>query len=178
MEWEEGAGARISDDEYASSDDLPYQFDPRVSTSSSHSQHPRPHQHQHQHSMAMANSPGRPALYGAFAGYASAPYTRAETQDPIIERLQMEMAGLRRQSTDAVNASLRMSSQLAEAQADTARARAALKVAENRLEDEVRRRREAEHIAEDEARLRLAAEDALRAYQLQRRPPGYSSSRP
>ncbi|KZT72879.1 hypothetical protein DAEQUDRAFT_722506 [Daedalea quercina L-15889] len=101
-----------------------------------------------------------------------------EAGDPLIERLKMEMAGLRRQSTDAVNASLRLSAQLTEAQTDTTRARATVKVLEQRLDEEVRRRREAEHIAEDEARLRLAAEDALRAYQLQRRPPGYTSTRP
>ncbi|CCM03752.1 uncharacterized protein FIBRA_05898 [Fibroporia radiculosa] len=162
MEWDE-EGGRMSDEDYVSSDEMPYKFDPRASTSSTHS---------------LTSPPNRPVLYGAFSGYASAGYRGAESQDPVAERLKMEMAGLRRQSTDAVNASLRMSSQLADAQADAARMRAALKVAESRLDEEMRRRREAEHIAEDEARLRLAAEDALRAYQLQRRPPGYTSSRP
>ncbi|PCH34215.1 hypothetical protein WOLCODRAFT_160695 [Wolfiporia cocos MD-104 SS10] len=163
MEWDESG--RMSDDDYASSDDLPYQYDPRGSNSSALSSHPAPPSAQG----------SRPVLYGAFSGYASAGYRSAENQESIIERLKLEMTGLRRQSTDAVTASLRMSSQLAEAQAEAARARAALKVTENRLEEEIRRRREAEHVAEDEARLRLAAEEALRAYQLQRRPPGYTS---
>lgn len=243
MEWEDD-GARMSD--YDSTDDTPYQYDPRPKPSSSTS---HPHS---SHSLPSLSS--RSALYGAFSSYASNPTQRSpETQpykgpepppppgykgsdshsyrgpdsqpyrssegqsyrppegqayrgpdgqlyragdsqaykspdgqgfrsseagDPLIDRLKMEMAGLRRQSTDAVNASLRLSAQLTEAQADVSRARSTIKVLESRLDEEVRRRREAEHVAEDEARLRLAAEDALRAYQLQRRPPGYTSARP
>lgn len=185
MDWDDEVGHRMSDDEYPSAEETPYKFDPRASSSSS--SHPHPHSHPHSHLLshppphphAVQGQPSaRPALYGAFSGYANGSYRSPENQDPVIERLKMEMAGLRRQSTDAVNASLRMSSQLSDAQAEAAKARAALKVTESRLEEEIRRRREAEHIAEDEARLRLAAEDALRAYQLQRRPPGYSTSRP
>ncbi|KZT08670.1 uncharacterized protein LAESUDRAFT_723570 [Laetiporus sulphureus 93-53] len=159
MDWDDD-GARAS--EYDSTEDMPYQYKPRASSSSSHT---------------LSSQPSRPALYGAFSGHSNSGYRTPDTQDPIIERLKMEMAGLRRQSTDAVNASLRMSSQLSDAQAEASRARASLKVAESRMDEEIRRRREAEHVAEEEARLRLAAEDALRAYQLQRRPPGYSSSR-
>ncbi|KAI0937017.1 hypothetical protein AcW1_001096 [Taiwanofungus camphoratus] len=155
-EWEEEAeaeGTHISDDDYESEDDLHYRY-PRVPSSSS---------------STVACPPNRSVLYGAFSSYGI-----IETKDAVIERLKMEMAGLRRQSTDAV---ARLSNDLVEARADAQGIRVALRILESRLEEETRRRREAEHIAEEEARLRLAAEEALRAYQLQRRPPGYSSSR-
>jgi len=76
----------------------------------------------------------------------------------IIDHLKIEMAGLRRQSAEA---SLRMSDQLAEAQAAASRARAALKAAERMLEDEARKRRDAEREADEEARRRRAAEEKL-----------------
>ncbi|KAH9837247.1 uncharacterized protein C8Q71DRAFT_796630 [Rhodofomes roseus] len=164
MEWEE-EGTRMSD--YDSAEDTPYQYDPRQKPSTSSSHPP--------HSLSSLYRGGDGQAYKSPEGQT---FRSSEAGDPLIERLKMEMAGLRRQSTDAVNASLRLSAQLSESQADTSRARSTVKVLENRLEEEIRRRRDAEHIAEDEARLRLAAEDALRAYQLQRRPPGYTSSRP
>lgn len=91
-----------------------------------------------------------------------------EGSDNIIDRLQIEMAGLRRQSADAVSVSLRMSDQLAQAQAEASRAKASLRTAESMLEDESRKRQEAERTADDEAKMRRAAEESLMALQTQR----------
>lgn len=77
----------------------------------------------------------------------------------VIDRMQIEMAGLRRQAADAISVSLRISDQLAEAQAEAARAKAALRVTESLLEEEGRKRRETERIASEENRLRRAAEE-------------------
>lgn len=91
------------------------------------------------------------------------PADNSETAETIIDRLQIEMAGLKRQSADAVSITERMSDQLMEAQAEASRAKAALKALENMLEEEARKRREAERIADEEARMRRAAEEALRS---------------
>lgn len=77
----------------------------------------------------------------------------------VVDRMQIEMAGLRRQAADAISVSLRISDQLAEAQAEAARAKAALRATESLLEEEGRKRREAERIASEENRLRRAAEE-------------------
>lgn len=77
----------------------------------------------------------------------------------VIDRMQIEMAGLRRQAADAISVSLRISDQLAEAQAEAARAKAALRATEGLLEEEGRKRREAERIASEENRLRRVAEE-------------------
>jgi hypothetical protein len=98
--------------------------------------------------------------------YHALPSFGFEKSTNIIDHLKIEMAGLRRQSADAVSVSLRMSDQLAEAQADASRARAALRTAERMLEDEARKRREAEREADEEARRRRLAEDALRTLQM------------
>lgn len=82
-----------------------------------------------------------------------------------IDRMQIEMAGLRRQAADAISVSLRISDQLAEVQAEAARAKAALRATESLLEEEGRKRREAEKIASEEIRLRRMAEET--AFQLQ-----------
>lgn len=79
--------------------------------------------------------------------------------DGAIDRMQIEMAGLRRQAADAISVSLRISDQLAEAQAEAARAKAALRATEGLLEDEGRKRREAERIASEESRMRRVAEE-------------------
>jgi len=89
--------------------------------------------------------------------------SRSSGPENIIDHLRIEVEGLRRQSADAISVSVRMSDQLAEAQADASRARAALRAAENMLEDEARKRREAEGLADEESRLRRQAEDALRS---------------
>ncbi|EGO04521.1 hypothetical protein SERLA73DRAFT_68203 [Serpula lacrymans var. lacrymans S7.3] len=92
------------------------------------------------------------------------------SEDNLIDRLHIEVAGLRRQSADAISVSLRLSDQLAEAHAECSRAKASLRTAETMLEEEVRKRREAEQIADDEGRMRRAAEDSLKQFQRQRLP--------
>ncbi|KAH7886033.1 hypothetical protein F5I97DRAFT_1877181 [Phlebopus sp. FC_14] len=92
-------------------------------------------------------------------------YTMSD--ESLIDRLQIEMSGLRRQSADAIAVSLRISDQLAEAQAEAARAKAALRAAESMLEEEGRKRREAERTADDEARLRKIAEETTARLQNQ-----------
>ncbi|KAG0702717.1 hypothetical protein DFH29DRAFT_920128 [Suillus ampliporus] len=79
----------------------------------------------------------------------------------LVDRLQIEMAGLRRQSADAISVSLKISDQLAEAQAEAARAKTTLRKVEAMLEEEVIKRREAEYLADQEAKLRRAAEDTI-----------------
>ncbi|KAI0756478.1 hypothetical protein C8Q80DRAFT_1278645 [Daedaleopsis nitida] len=168
MDWEDDLdGLQYSDDEYSSSEDMPYKYDPR-----SHNRGPNSYSgSSHRSYSGSQGQSGRSVLHGAFSSYSAMDHA-----DSTIERLKMEMAGLRRQSQDAVNASLRLSDQLTASQEEAARAKAALKVAENMLEDEARRRLQAEKVADEEARRRRAAEDALRQYQgqAQRRPASYS----
>ncbi|GBE77427.1 predicted protein [Sparassis crispa] len=154
MDYASGDGTHPSDD-YESDDDIPFQFDPRVSSTS-----------------PLGTYPSRSVLHGAFSSYGS-----QEHPEVVVERLNLELAGLRRQSRDAVSANLRLSDQLAEAQAESRRTRTALRAAEARLEEEIRRRRQAEHAAHEEAHLRREAEDALMMLHSQRRPPGYSGPR-
>ncbi|KAL4069835.1 hypothetical protein V8B97DRAFT_638388 [Scleroderma yunnanense] len=85
----------------------------------------------------------------------------ADVDESLIDRLQIEIASLRRQSADAISVSMRISDQLAEAHAEAARARAALKVTESMLEEEGKKRREAERVAQEEERLRKAAEETI-----------------
>jgi len=83
--------------------------------------------------------------------------------DDIIERLQMEMANLRRQSADAITLSIRLSDQLARAQSETAQAQSALELTEMKLREETKKRMQAEREADDAVRLRHAAEEALKS---------------
>ncbi|KAG6330865.1 hypothetical protein ID866_8227 [Astraeus odoratus] len=85
--------------------------------------------------------------------------------ESLIDRLQIENAGLRRQSADAISVSMRISDQLSEAHAEVARTKAALRVAESMLEEEGKKRREAERMAQEEAKLRRVAEEALHRLQ-------------
>ncbi|KAL4246313.1 hypothetical protein ABKN59_008961 [Abortiporus biennis] len=153
MQW--GEEPQPSEDEFESEEEAPYHYEPRSSapsTSSSASYVPP------------SQPPQQPrGLYGAFSSY----NTTGGDQDRLVERLRAEVEGLRRQSSEALSASLRMSDQLAEAQAEASKARAALRAAENRLEDETRRRVEAEMSADEETRRRRAAEDSLRSVQRQ-----------
>jgi hypothetical protein len=79
----------------------------------------------------------------------------------MIEELKLEVADLRRQASDAALMKRRILDQLAEAQADATRSRAVIKTMEKLLEDEGKKRQEAERLAHDEARLRRNAEEAL-----------------
>ncbi|KAI9056998.1 hypothetical protein FKP32DRAFT_1598475 [Trametes sanguinea] len=185
MDWEEdGAGGPFSDEDYSGSEDMPYQYDPRHHNHNSNSFAGPSHR---SYSASQAQ-PGRSVLHGAFSSFSG-----VDHPESTIERLKMEMAGLRRQSQDAVNASLRLSDELRASQEDVvrakeeaARSKSALKVAENMLEEEARRRIQAEKALEEETRRRLAAEDALRQTeehlrqyqaqaQAQRKSSGYSA---
>lgn len=88
-----------------------------------------------------------------------------EDSHSIIEKMQIEMAGLKRQSSDAVSLSIRLTDQLSQAQAESSRAKSALRSAEAMLGEETRKRRDAEQMADEEARQRRAAEAALRTLQ-------------
>ena len=79
-----------------------------------------------------------------------------------IEWLQREVHALRQQSADAVSVSVKMSDQLTQAHAESSRVRAALRSMENKYEESERRRKEAEHIADQQQRLRQIAEASLR----------------
>ncbi|KAF9469791.1 hypothetical protein BDZ94DRAFT_1316917 [Collybia nuda] len=84
-----------------------------------------------------------------------------EGPDNIVDRMQAEIASLRRQSAEAVSLSLRLSEQLVNAQAEASRTRSTLRNIESILEGESKRRREAERNAENEERKRRKAEDVL-----------------
>ncbi|TCD64067.1 forkhead box protein [Steccherinum ochraceum] len=119
----------------------------------------------------------RPTLHGAF----SAPGPNApppssynghvppsmpdNSTEARLERMQQEIDALKRQSSEALQSSVRMSDQLAEAQAEATRSRSSLRVVESRLEDEIRRRVDAEKAADEELRIRRNVEDKLRTFQ-------------
>lgn len=84
-----------------------------------------------------------------------------EGSGDMVESLQAEVESLRRQSADAVSLSLRLSDQVAEAQAEASRMRATLRTVEGLLENETKKRREAERTADDEEKRRKKAEAAL-----------------
>ncbi|KAH9004300.1 hypothetical protein EDB86DRAFT_3062588 [Lactarius hatsudake] len=73
----------------------------------------------------------------------------------IIDHLKIQMGILRRQASEARSEAASMAQQLSES-------RAALKATEDRLEAEVTKRKEAERLANEEARMRKAVEDELR----------------
>ncbi|KAF8832026.1 hypothetical protein HHX47_DHR1001041 [Lentinula edodes] len=84
-----------------------------------------------------------------------------ESNSKTIERLESESAELRRQASDAVQLSIRLSDQLAQAHTEASRAQSALRSVEALLEKETTKRVEAEKLADDEMRLRRDAEEAL-----------------
>lgn len=102
--------------------------------------------------------PTRPSLAFTLPPFSSLD----QGSDSLVDRLQLEIGSLRRQSAEAVSVSLRLSEQVAQAQADSARLREALRDVEDMLEHETRKRREAERIADEEAKRRRSAEEALR----------------
>jgi hypothetical protein len=83
----------------------------------------------------------------------------------IIDHLKVQMGMLRRQTSEARSEAANMAQRLQESQAETSRARSALRAAEEMLEMEVQRREEAERLAEEEARMRKMVEDELRILQ-------------
>ncbi|KAJ7631250.1 hypothetical protein FB45DRAFT_917966 [Roridomyces roridus] len=104
--------------------------------------------------------------YDSSGGYhvSPEPHPQSMDTDDIVERLQMEMAGLRRQSAEAHSTSLHLTDQLARSRAETSNAQAALAALEIKLRDETNKRRQAERAAEEAIQLRLAAEEALNSY--------------
>jgi phage-related minor tail protein len=87
-------------------------------------------------------------------------------EDPLVARLKQEIDSLKRHSSDQEALTIRLSNSLTRAETDAARAKQALKMAESRLEDEARRRVEAERALDEEAKLRRHVEEQLRPYRL------------
>lgn len=83
----------------------------------------------------------------------------------IIDHLKIQMGRLRRQASEARSEVTSMAQQLSESQAEAARVRSALRVAEEMLEVEVRKRKDAERVADEEASMRKIVEDELRTLQ-------------
>ena len=83
----------------------------------------------------------------------------------IIDHLKVQMGLLRRQTSEARSEAASMAQRLQQCQAEASRAKIALRTAEDMLELEVRRREEAERLAEEEARMRKLVEDELRILQ-------------
>ncbi|KAF5368389.1 hypothetical protein D9758_002173 [Tetrapyrgos nigripes] len=84
-----------------------------------------------------------------------------DSPESTIDKLQAEIEHLRRQSSDALQLSMRLSEQVAQAHAEANRAKSQLRAVESLLEEETCKRMEAEKAADDEARLRRKAEDAF-----------------
>ncbi|ESK92674.1 forkhead box protein c2 [Moniliophthora roreri MCA 2997] len=85
-----------------------------------------------------------------------------ESAYATIEKLQTEVAELRRQSSDAVSLSIRLSDQLAQAHAEASRAKSSLRSIESLLEEESGKRMDAEKQVAEEIKLRHEAEEKLR----------------
>lgn len=138
-----GDGCEMSEDEYESEEDMVVV---------------PPH---HRSSLAGLSAFGLNEAPSVFQSPSTSLTLTTHSDDNLVDRLQIEMAGLRRQSADAISVSLKISDQLAEAQAEAARAKTALRTVEGMLEEEVIKRREAEQLADREAKLRRAAEDTI-----------------
>lgn len=80
----------------------------------------------------------------------------------IIDHLRVQMGALRRQTSEARSEVANMAQQLRRSQVEVSKARSAWKAAEEMLEVEIRRRKEAERIAEEEAQIRKMVENELR----------------
>ncbi|THH31958.1 hypothetical protein EUX98_g2213 [Antrodiella citrinella] len=185
-----------TEDDYESEDSSPYQYDhhlPPPPSPPSHSSHHASHPHHAAHpsypthpehmpprtSYPQSYHPSRyqpypraspGGLHGAFSSpsYPSSSGSGlSESVETKLDRMQKEIDALKRQSTDAHTMSMRMSDQLADAQAEASRSKASLRVVESRLEDERRRRKEAEMMADDESKIRRSVEDKLLGFQLQ-----------
>ncbi|KAI0348292.1 hypothetical protein BDW22DRAFT_1350477 [Trametopsis cervina] len=174
MPWGDGGPIVMSDEDYDSEEPhQPYNYRPPASASSSssvptptytHSSHTNNHNN---HTHGPSRHASRNGLHGVFSSSASSSYTHVPTsQEVLLVQLRQEIEILKRQSADQEHLCLRLSNQLTRAETEAARAKQALKMAESRLEDEARRRVEAERAADEEARARRAAEDQLRTLQI------------
>jgi hypothetical protein len=83
----------------------------------------------------------------------------------IIDHLRVQMGMLRRQTSEARSEAASIAQQLSECQAELSKTRTALRAVEDMLEVEIQKRKEAERVAEEEARVRKAAEDELQTLQ-------------
>ena len=83
----------------------------------------------------------------------------------IIDHLKVQMGLLRRQTSEARSEAASMAQRLQQCQTEASRAKSALRATEEMLELEVRRREEAERLAEEEAQMRKLVEDELRILQ-------------
>ncbi|KAG6873204.1 hypothetical protein C0995_001558 [Termitomyces sp. Mi166 len=92
------------------------------------------------------------------------PFSTIRNCDNSIDSLQAELSALRHQSADAISLSLRLSDQVIQAQADASRTRDTLRIVQQRLDEETRRRSELERILNDEEQKRIKAEEALNAF--------------
>jgi hypothetical protein len=92
-------------------------------------------------------------------------YISDASPENIIDHLKVQMGKLRRQASDARSEAASLSQELLESQADAARVRSALRAAEEMLEAEVRKRNEAERVADEEAQMRKMVEEELRTLQ-------------
>jgi hypothetical protein len=198
MGWGEGGPIVMSDDGYDSEDPPPHPYNYRppapVPSANGAPAPSYPHTHHNSHHNSHNYGPSRHGnntkngLHGVFShpssslamGYGQQQQQQQQqqhhhhhhmppAQDPLVKQMELEIDNLRRQSADQEHLSLRLSNQLTRAETDAARAKQALKMAESRLEDETRRRIEAERAADEEARARRVAEDQLRTLQMQLR---------
>lgn len=85
-------------------------------------------------------------------------YGRTESR---VDRMENEMAALRRQCSDTTTLSLRLSDQLNDAQAEMGRVKGALDNSQQLLADEARKRMEAEMLAEEQRKAKIAVEEEL-----------------
>jgi hypothetical protein len=83
----------------------------------------------------------------------------------IIDHLKVQMGLLRRPTSAARSEAASMAQLLQQCQTEASRDISALRAAEDMIELEVRRREEAERLAEEEARMRKLVEDELRILQ-------------
>lgn len=138
----------------------PFKYDPRMNMAASSSSLTLAELTPYQAPKAM--------LHGAFASHTYLSHQHQldyESPHSIVKRLSMEMEVLKRQSNEALSISYQMTEQLKDVKSESAKIKAALRVAESRLEDEKRRRVEAEMAADEESRRRQEAEDTLRTLQ-------------
>ncbi|KAF9567782.1 hypothetical protein CPC08DRAFT_680482 [Agrocybe pediades] len=99
-----------------------------------------------------------------------------QNKNDILEHMRQEIASLRRTSAEAVSTSLRLTEQLANANLEVSRSRAAVRNLEDMLQHEAAKRKEAEKIREAEMERRRLAEHGMSSNNYPPPPPASSSS--
>ncbi|KAG6837320.1 hypothetical protein H0H93_011415 [Arthromyces matolae] len=92
------------------------------------------------------------------------PLSSFQSHDSIIDALHADLSAMRRQSSDAISLSLRLSDQVLQAQAETSRMRDALQTAQQLLDEETKKRVELEQALHTEEKRRIKAEEALKSF--------------